>query len=385
MERNPQFEHILDVIRDRYPGQDSIPLHAPVFHGKEKEYLTDTIDSTFVSSVGKFVDRFEEMMTELTGAKYAVATVNGTLALHMALLVAGVEPDDEVLVQDLTFIATANAISYIHAHPVFLDIDRETLGLSASKLEAFLLKHAEIADDGDCINKTTGRRIKACVPMHTFGHPCKVDEIVRVCKEWNITVIEDAAESVGSYYKQKHTGIFGRAGIFSFNGNKTITCGGGGAIVTDDEYFAKKAKHLTTQAKKNHRWKYEHDAIGYNYRLPNLNAALACAQLEQLDDFVESKRDTAAYYAASFKNAGLQFQNESSDARSNFWLNAIFLSDEQERDDFLDYSNSRGVMTRPAWTLMHKLPMFKEAQTGEITNASEIEKRLVNIPSSVQI
>jgi perosamine synthetase len=378
------FQSTVTYIKSLYPGKDYIPLHEPKFVGKEKEYVADAIDSTFVSSVGAYVNRFEEMMAEITGAKYAVATVNGTAALHMALILAGVEQEDEVITQALTFIATANAISYIGAKPVFVDVDRDSMGMASGQLLDFLQRHCESRNEVT-YNKITGKRIAACLPMHSFGFPCEIDCLAAICAEWNIPLIEDAAESLGSYYKGKHTGTFGLMGTFSFNGNKTITCGGGGAIVTDNEELAKLAKHLTTQAKVPHAWEFNHDAVGYNYRLPNLNAAMACAQLEQLDAFVENKRELAALYEKFFSAAGVPYQKEMPDAKANYWLNAIFLDDRAERDAFLEYANQNGVMTRPAWTLMHKLPMFQDAQHDGLLNSIWIEDRLVNIPSSVRI
>jgi len=327
---------VIQFIRETFHSEDFIPLHAPYFGGNEKKYLAETIDSTFVSSVGAFVDQFERQMAAYTGAKYAIACVNGTNALQMAMLVTGVERDDEVLSQSLTFIATANAISYIGAHPVFIDVDLDSMGMSPKALDAFLSAHAEKRTDGFTYNKTSGRKIAACIPMHTFGLPCKIDELRDLCAEWNIVLIEDAAESLGSYYKDKHTGTFGAVGTFSFNGNKTITCGGGGALITDDEKLAKRAKHLTTQAKVPHPWKFRHDEIGYNFRMPNLNAALACAQLEQLDTMLENKRALAAAYQSFFAGSAIQFVSEPESTRSNYWLNAIVLKDEAVRDAFLE-------------------------------------------------
>ncbi|WP_242919264.1 LegC family aminotransferase [Pontibacter liquoris] len=385
MGQTTKYSHILNHIKSLFPNQDFIPLHEPRFVGNEKRYVADAIDSTFVSSVGAYVNRFEEMMQDITGAKYAIATVNGTAALHMALIVAGVTQGDEVLSQDLTFIATANAISYIGAKPVFLDVDRKTLGLSAEKLEAFLKEFGQKAE-GATFNKKTGNRIAACVPMHSFGFPCEVDRIAAICQEWNIPLVEDAAESLGSYYKGKHTGGFGLLGTFSFNGNKTVTCGGGGAIVTNDERIAKLAKHLTTQAKTPHAWEFNHDYIGYNYRMPNLNAALACAQLEQLNAFVENKRELAENYTKFFKGVeGVEYIIEEPDAKANYWLNAVLLNDRKERDAFLTELNANGVMSRPVWTLMHKLPMFQDCQLGDLSISNWLEERLVNIPSSVRI
>jgi aminotransferase in exopolysaccharide biosynthesis len=325
------------------------------------------------------------MMCRITGASHAVAIVNGTNALHLALLLADVKRDDEVLSQSLTFIATCNAISYIDAKPVFIDIDLDTLGMSPASLSGFLEKNVELRDDGFSYNKQTGRRVKACVPMHTFGFPCRIDEICGICRKYNILVIEDAAESIGSYYKGKHTGIFGQTGTFSFNGNKTVTCGGGGALVTNDAALAKRAKHLTTQAKVPHPWAFIHDSIGYNYRMPNLNAALACAQLEQLETFVENKRQLAEKYASFFKGIDVQYVNESENAKANFWLNAILFNDVIERDHFLAYSNDKGVMARPVWELMHRLPMFENSVKTEMPNSIWIADRLVNIPSSIRL
>lgn len=378
------FKSVIDFIKTQFPNQDFIPLHAPHFGGNEKKYLIETIDSTFVSSVGAFVNKFEDEIAKYTGAKHAIACVNGTNALHIALVVNEVKENDEVLSQALTFIATANAISYCRAVPVFVDVDKDTLGMSPEALKDFLEKNAEKKQDGFSYNKTTGRRIKACVPMHTFGFPLRIDEIDAICKEWNIALIEDAAESLGSYYKGIHTGRYGIMGTFSFNGNKTITCGGGGAIITDDEVLAKRIKHLTTQAKLPHPWKFTHDEIGYNYRMPNLNAALISAQMEQLDGFLENKRELADLYEAYFKNTNIQFVKEIPNAKANYWLNAIILKDKQEQEAFLKETNEKGVMTRPAWDLMNTLPMFKHCQHDGLVNSVWIAERLVNIPSSVR-
>ena len=379
------FKDIADFVKTQFPNQEFIPLHVPLFIGNERKYVMDTLDSTFVSSVGAYVDRFEAMMCDITGAAYAIAIVNGTNALHMALLLADVNRDDEVISQSLTFIATCNAISYIGAHPLFIDIDADSLGLSPQALDAFLQQNAELRSDGFAYNKITGRRIKACVPMHTFGLPCRIDEIAEICNYWNIILVEDAAESLGSYYKGQHTGIFGKIGTFSFNGNKTVTSGGGGALVTNDETLAKKAKHLTTQAKVPHQWAFEHDAIGYNYRMPNLNAALACAQLEQLNMFVENKRELAAAYHAKFDALGVQYVKELQGAKANYWLNTVLLGDKAQQQEFLTYMSNNGVMSRPVWELMHKLPMFKNNYKGTLTNSEWIADRLVNIPSSVRL
>jgi perosamine synthetase len=379
------FKESVDFIKLQFPKQEFIALHEPRFLGNEKKYLIDCIDSTFVSSVGKYVDSFEIELAKYTGAKYAVACVNGTAALHMALLVADVKAHDLVLTQPLSFIATCNAISYIGAVPLFIDVDMDTLGLSPEKLNKYLSEYAVIKEDGFIYHKITNQKISACVPMHTFGHPCKIDEIAIICKKYNIKLIEDAAESIGSYYKDQHTGTFGDIGTFSFNGNKTITSGGGGAIVTNNKEIAVKVKYLTTQAKVPHRWDFVHDEIGYNYRLPNINAALLCAQLEQLNFFVNNKRELAKIYSDYFSSEEMKFVNEPIHSKSNYWLCAILLKDEKARLDFLTYTNDNGVMTRPIWKLMNTLTMFDKCQTGNLDNAIEIEARLVNIPSSVRV
>lgn len=380
------FQDVIEYIRGLYHEKEAfIPLHEPRFIGNEREYVMETIDSTFVSSVGKYVDRFEEMMCEITGAKHAIAIVNGTNALHLSLILAGVKEDEEVLTQPLTFIATANAVSYCKAISHFVDVDKDTLGLSPSILKDYLAEIAELKD-GSCYNKKTGRKISACVPMHTFGLPCRIDEIVEICNKYHIPVVEDAAESLGSYYKDKHTGTFGLLGTFSFNGNKTITSGGGGAIITNDEKLAKLAKHLSTQAKIPHKWEYKHDYVGYNFRMPNINAALACAQLEQLDYFIENKRELSDLYNSFFKDkAEINLVREIQGAKSNYWLNALLLSDKNKRDEFLAFTNDNGIMTRPIWGLMNNLEMFKNLPKGDLSNAEWLEERIVNITSSVRL
>jgi aminotransferase in exopolysaccharide biosynthesis len=351
---------------------------------KKKKFVIDAIESTFVSSVGAYVDLFEKQMASVAGTKYAVATVNGTSALHMCLLLDGVISEDEVITQALTFIATSNAISYLGSKPIFIDIDEDSLGMSPTKLKSFLEKNAEKRADGFTYNKSS-QRIKSCVPMHTFGLPCRIDEIVEICSDWNISVIEDSAESIGSYYKGRPTGSFGKMGAFSFNGNKIITSGGGGAIVTNHEDIAKLAKHLTTQAKIAHRWEFKHNFIGFNYRMPNLNAALLCAQLECLESFVKNKRELASIYKEKFETIGIEFIQEIENAKSNYWLNVIKLGDRKERDEFLEFSNNSGVMTRPCWTLMNKLPMFSSCEHDGLEVSNNMEDRLVNIPSSVRL
>ena len=376
------FEEVIAFIQKKYKTTGFIPLHEPYFIGNEKKYLNECIDSTFVSSVGKFVGEFEEKIAKYTGAKYAVATSNGTSALHISLMLANVESGDEVITQPLTFVATCNAINYCGAKPIFIDVDKDTMGMSPVALEAFLKENAIIKDQ-QCVNKSTGNIIKACVPMHTFGHPCRIDEIQRICKEWHIILVEDSAESLGSFYNNQHTGTFGELGVISFNGNKIITSGGGGCILTNNEELAKKAKHITTTAKEPHKWEYTHDLVGYNYRMPNLNAALIVAQLEQLEGFLRNKRFLAKSYEDFFNDGNIQFVSEPENSKSNYWLNSIILKDKIQRNLFLDETNSQSVMTRPIWTLMNKLPMFKEAQCGDLTNAEWLEERVVNIPSSV--
>jgi perosamine synthetase len=376
------FENVINFIQETYKTKEFIPLHEPKFIGNEKQYLNECIDSTFVSSVGKFVDEFEQKIADYTGAKYAIATSNGTSALHISLLLANVEQNDEVITQPLTFVATCNAISYCGAQPIFIDVDIDTMGLSPSALKDFFENNTSVKNQ-QCINNKTRKVIKACVPMHTFGHPCRIDEIKEICDKYHVFLIEDAAESVGSIYKGGHTGTFGQVGVMSFNGNKIITAGGGGCIITNDKTLAEKAKYLTTTAKVPHKWSFYHDMIGYNYRMPNLNAALLVAQLEKLDTFLDSKRELADVYNEFFNSAGFKFVTESADCKSNYWLNSIILQDKRQRDEFLDETNSSDIMTRPIWTLMNKLPMFKYAQCSDLTNSEWLEDRVVNIPSSV--
>ena len=376
------FDDFIRLVRDIYQRDGLIPLHEPRFQGREKDYLLDVIDSTFVSSVGQYVDRFEVECARFTGANYAVATVNGTAALHVALLLAGVKPDEQVLTQALTFIATSNAIHYCGAEPIFIDVDRATLGLSATALEDFLHHYAELRDD-EAWNKKTGKRIAACLPMHTFGHPVDMVNILRVCKKYNIPVIEDAAEALGSSLNNQVCGTMGRLGVLSFNGNKIITTGGGGMILTDDESLALQAKHLTTTAKQAHPWQFIHDRIGFNYRMPNLNAALGVAQLESLPQFLTQKRTLAAQYIEWARQYQLQCVIEPQQACSNYWLNALVLNDRSERDAFLTATNNQGVMTRPIWEPMHHLAMYRHCQHDGLINTEWLADRVVNIPSSV--
>lgn len=376
------FDSLIRFVRDQYRTNDFIPLHAPVFHGRERELVLDTIDSTFVSSVGAYVDRFENDVAAFTSSPRAVAVMNGTAALHIALKLADVLPGDLVVTQSLTFVATCNAIAYCSAEPVFIDVDRKTLGLSPAALEAWLSEHAQIDDHGDCRTRVAHRRIRACVPMHTFGHPVALDELVAVCNRWNLVLVEDAAESLGSYYKGRHTGNFGKIGVLSFNGNKIMTTGGGGMVLTD-EVTGQRAKHLTTTAKIPHPYEFVHDEVGYNYRLPNLNAALGCAQLEQLPSFIASKRALAARYIEFFEGTDLQSIVEPEHCCSNYWLNGVICQDGAQRDELIRVTNDAGVMTRPIWKLMTRLPLYTHALRGPLDNAEWLEARVVNLPSSV--
>lgn len=378
-------DDIIKALRQVLPPRDFLPLHEPLFRGNENKYVKECIDTAWVSSVGKYVDLFEEKLAEYTGVKRAVAVVNGTSALHVCLILSGVRANDEVLVPALTFIATANAVSYCGAVPHFVDSAYDTLGIEPVALDGYLGEIAEMKN-GSCYNKATGRRISAVVPMHTFGHPVDMDAMQSVCDKYHLALVEDAAESIGSFYKGKHTGNFGCVAAMSFNGNKTITTGGGGAVLTNDEELGKLAKHLTTQAKVPHRWEFAHDMIGYNYRMPNINAALGCAQLEQLPDYIEKKRALAAKYAKALDGVdGVTFFKEPNFAKSNYWLNAILLDRDvaDKRDELLSALNDAGIMSRPIWNLMYTLPMFKDCPRMDCKVAEDIGRRLINIPSSV--
>ncbi len=366
------FKNLEELIKNIYQTKGDINLHPPYFDNLEKKYVLDCVNSTFVSSVGKYVVLFEQKISEYTGAKYTVAVVNGTAALQISLLLAGIEPGDEVITQAFTFVATANAISHCRAKPVFVDIDKETMGLSPEKLEDFLRK-----------NKND--RIKACIPVHMYGHPARIDEIVEICDKYDIKVIEDATESLGSLYKSKHCGTFGQMGILSFNGNKTITTGGGGMILTDDEKLAKRAKHLTTTAKLPHKWAYFHDEVGYNYRLPNINAALGVAQMEKLSVILEAKREIAQKYSDFFENTDYELFKEPENCRSNYWLNVLLLKNAQEKEGFLEYFNEKGIQVRNCWTLLNKYPMYENCICDSLDNSKYIESVAVNIPSGVKL
>ncbi|MFZ5633353.1 MAG: LegC family aminotransferase [Bacillota bacterium] len=385
MKKELEIKRIVEAIQKVLPqGKDHIALHEPEFEGNERVYVKECLDTGWVSSVGKFVDLFEERLAEYTGVKRAIAVVNGTAALHICLKLVGVEPGDEVLAPALTFVATANAITYCGAVPHFVDSQEKTLGLDPNKLSVYLDEIADVRLDG-CFNKQTGRRIKAVVPMHTFGHPVDLDPLAELCARFGLELVEDAAESLGSYYKGRHTGNWGKVSALSFNGNKVITTGGGGAILTNDESLAKLAKHITTTAKTPHKWAFNHDMVGYNYRLPNINAALGCAQLEQLMGFIKKKRALAERYREVFAEVeGVTFFTEPNFARSNYWLNVLLLDKDLsgERDVLLEFTNNNGIMTRPAWTLMHKLPMYQWSPRMDLSVAEDLESRLVNIPSS---
>lgn len=372
---------LVEFVRDQYQTLDFIPLHSPTFSGNEKAYVMETIESTFVSSVGKFVDEFERKMEAFTGTPKAVATVNGTAALHAALYMAGIERSDLVITQALTFVATCNALYHMGAEPIFVDVSPVSLGLCPKAMEVFLEENAEVTDAG-CIHKPTGRRIKAVVPMHTFGHPVELDELVAVCLKWQLVLVEDAAESLGSFYKGKHTGTLGEFGAVSFNGNKIITTGGGGMVLCGSEEAGKRTKHVTTTAKVPHPYEFFHDEPGFNYRMPNLNAALGCAQMEVLEHYLEKKRQLAHQYQTLFSLSDATFVMEPEYAQSNYWLNAIICADAQQRNELLEQTNAAGVMTRPIWQLMHRLPMFEKALRGDLTHSEFIEAHLVNLPST---
>ncbi|QAA94715.1 LegC family aminotransferase [Pollutimonas thiosulfatoxidans] len=376
------FDAIIKFVREQYATNDFVPLHAPVFRGREQEYVTETITSTFVSSVGTFVDQFEHDVAAYTGSARATATVNGTAALHTALMLAEVGRGDLVITQPLTFVATCNAVAYCGAEPVFIDVDRATLGLCPHALAKWLETHAFVGDDALCHRKSDGRIIRACLPMHTFGHPVALDEMVAVCALWNIALIEDAAESLGSLYKGRHTGTFGKLGTLSFNGNKIITTGGGGMVLSG-EALGSRAKHITTTAKRPHPYEFDHDEIGFNYRLPNINAALGCAQLEQLDKFICAKRELASRYRELLRSSQIRFVEEPENCRSNYWLNAVICETKAQRDAMLKATNEAGVMTRPIWRLMTGLSHYSNCQRGDLSNAQWLEERIVNVPSSV--
>lgn len=380
-----RLDRIVAAIQRVLPESfDGIALHEPVFEGNEHAYVKESLDSGWVSSGGAFVDRFEKDLADFVGVRQAVACVNGTAALHVCLLLCGVDRDDEVIIPSLTFVATANAVAYCSAVPHLADSNADTLGLDPAKLDAHLREVAQVRGES-CWNRVTGRRIAAVLPMHTFGHPVDLDPLIEVCERFRLTLIEDAAESLGSYYKGKHTGVFGRMSSLSFNGNKIVTTGGGGAIITNDQELGRLAKHLTTTAKLPHRWCFNHDQVGFNYRMPNLNAALGCAQLERLPDFLVSKRKLAAEYRRALEGIeGVRFVSEPHFARSNYWLNAILIErgSSQDRDDLLGRMNDLGILARPTWTPMHQLPMYSNCPRMDLSVAERIAATLVNLPSS---
>jgi perosamine synthetase len=384
MKRDNLFPNIVEFIKGLYPG-DFIPLHVPRFNHEEGECVGKCVESTMVSYVGEYVNKFESQVAEYVGCKHAIATVNGTSALQVALRLAGVGENCEVLTPSVTFVATVNPIAYLHAHPVFIDSDRDTFGLDPEKLEEFLKNNSYIDDDGACINKTTQKRIAACVVTHIFGHPAKINSIKKICDDYRVKLVEDAAESLGSTYDGRHTGTYGMLGILSFNGNKIITTGGGGMIITDDDELARRAKHITTTAKAPHKWEYIHDELGYNYRLPSVNAALGVAQMNKLGSYLENKRELASIYKKYFDSTGVEFFREKEPSFSNYWLNAIIFDNRDERDAFLNYSNDNGVMTRPLWNLISDLDMYKHCQSTDLSNAKWLQERVVNIPSSVRL
>ena len=377
-----KYKTTIDFIRKLYDNRDVIHLHEPKFDGNEIEYLKNCIESTFVSSIGNYITKFEKKLANFFGVNHVILCVNGTNSIHLSLLLADVNKNDEVLTQALTFIATTNAISYTNAIPVFIDVDKDTMGMSPKSLKLFLSKNTYFKN-GKCYNKISNRKISACLPMHSFGRATRIDEIKQICDEYKINLVEDAAEAMGSYYKSQHLGSFGKIGVVSFNGNKIMTTGGGGAILTNDSSIAEMAKHLSTQAKKPHLWEYKHDKIGYNYRMPNLNAALGLAQFEQLEYFLERKRILANLYKDFFKDEKIDFLYERNNEKTNFWLNCIILNNKNERDQFLRETNNAGIRTRPAWDLVTNTRMYKDFYKNEITNSIWLSDRIVNLPSSV--
>jgi aminotransferase in exopolysaccharide biosynthesis len=372
---------LVEFVRETYKTDQFIPLHAPTFNGNEKAYVSETIDSTFVSSVGKFVDEFEQKIEAYTGSAKAVATVNGTAALHAALYMAGVERGDLVITQALTFVATCNALYHMGAEPIFVDVSPISLGLCPKAVDDYLSEYAELTEQG-CVHKQTGQRIRAAVPMHTFGHPVELDELMAICMKWQLVLVEDAAESLGSFYKGKHTGTLGEYSAISFNGNKVITTGGGGMVLCQTKEQGARTKHVTTTAKVPHPFEFYHDEPGFNYRMPNLNAALGCAQMEVLEDYLVKKRLLAEQYTKLFSGSEFTFVQEPEYAKSNYWLNAVICPNKESRDQLLEQTNAAGVMTRPIWQLMHRLPMFQNALRGDLTHSEFIEAHLVNIPST---
>jgi aminotransferase in exopolysaccharide biosynthesis len=381
MNTSKMIINLIDFARDTYKTNDFIPLHAPKFNSNESAYVQETIKSTFVSSVGKYVDDFEQKIEAYTGSAKAVATVNGTAALHAALYMANVQRGDLVITQALTFVATCNVLYHMGVEPIFVDVSPVSLGLCPKAVAAYLEEHGQLTENG-CVHKTTGQTIKAVVPMHTFGHPVELDELLAVCNTWKLILVEDAAESLGSFYKGKHTGTIGDLGAISFNGNKIITTGGGGIVLCNDAQLGAHTKHVTTTAKVPHPFEFYHDEPGFNYRMPNLNAALGCAQMEVLESYLQQKRHLAHSYHQLFSGSEFTFVEEPSYARSNYWLNAIICPNKETREHILKETNQAGVMTRPIWQLMHRLPMFANALRGDLSQSEFFEARVINMPST---
>lgn len=379
------FEALAALIKGLYPNENPVPLHAPRMLGAEKSYLNQCIDSTFVSYVGPLVKQFEERIAKFTGASYAVATASGTSALHLALLLAGVRPGDEVILPSLTFVAAANAVSYCGAHCIFLDVDESSLGIAPERLESFLRDHSVLSPGGECLNRQSGRRISVCMPVHILGHPARTSDILSICQKYHLQMIEDASEALGSYESGRHCGTLGNLGVLSFNGNKVLTTGGGGMILTNDSHLAMRATHLSTTAKRPHSYKFFHDEVGFNYRMPNLNAALGCAQAEKLEQALSNKRETAEMYRRFFNEHDVRFVGEREGCTSNFWLNAIMLKSEGERDELLEYGNANGIQMRPMWEALHSLPMYRSCQRDSLEVTTDIVARTVCLPSSVRV
>lgn len=377
---------VISAIR-HVVGDGPCALHEPIFKGNEHQYVKDCLDSTYVSSIGEYVGKFELALSHFIGCKSVVAVASGTAALHLALKISGIQPGEEVLLPALSFIATANAVSYCGGIPHFVDSEEKTLGIDPAKLRNYLAGNSDL-NKGLCVNKNTGQVIRALIPMHTFGHPADIDELKSIAKDFNLILIEDAAEALGSTYNSEHVGCFGQSGVLSFNGNKTITTGGGGAIVTNDVELADRARHLSTTAKVPHRWNYVHDDIGFNYRMPNLNAALGCGQIEQLDGFLESKRRLFESYNAQFSGLeGITLFHEPKNCKSNYWLQTLILSSETEhlRNEILRDTNDSGIMTRPAWDLLNTLKPYLSCPASDLTVARSLQKRIINIPSSISV
>ena len=380
MKSSEIIKFIRNIYKDFYPGD--IPLHEPLFLGNEKNYIKECIDSTFVSSVGEFVNKFENVIEKFTDTRKAILTTNGTSALHAALFYLGVKNNDFVITQSLTFVAPCNAISYLGAEPIFVDVEKKSLGMCPKSLKSYLDRNAIFNNDNECIHAKTGRKISCIVPVHIYGHACKIDEIIAVANQWNIKVIEDSSECLGSFYKGKHLGSYGDLGVLSFNGNKILTTGGGGAIITNSENDGKKLKHITTTSKKSHKYKFIHEEIGFNYRLPNINSALGFAQMKSIDIRIKEKRNLAKKYKQFFQNSNYSFVDEPTHSKSNFWLNTILTENIKERDYLLELGWKNNVSLRPTWECMHTLPMFSECIHSDLSNTKYLQDRIVNLPST---